>query len=140
MKHILTALALTLATARANFTLDWSTMDAGTGSGTAGTFAMQSTLGQPDAVTGSAGLFSFLGGYWSLPGEDEAAPELRMFRSGNNLVLAWPQSAPGWVLQSSTDLVSWFAVAIAPTAVTGEYQVLWGPLSNSRVFFRLHRP
>ncbi len=114
-------------------------MDAGGGSGAAGSFEMHGTLGQPGTFTGTAGLTAFVGGFWSLL--DEPVPLLRNFRNGAAVVLAWPNPSPGFGLQTSTALVvtSWTAVAIEPRKVGSEFQVAWGP-PDGRRFFRLHRP
>lgn len=131
-------LALT-AHAAAQYTIDWHTMDAGGGSGAVGSFEMRGTFGQPDAFTGAAGSVSFVGGYWSLL--DEPVPLLRIFKSGADIVLAWPNPSPGTSLQASPDLITgaWSAVAIDPVKVGSEFQVTWGP-PVGRHFFRLHRP
>ena len=114
-------------------------MDAGGGSGAAGTFAMQGTLGQIDTATGAAGSVVVVGGYWSLL--DDPLPLLRIFHFKENIVLAWPDPSTGFALQTSPDLVtgSWTAVTIAPVIVGSEKQVTWGP-PVGRHFFRLRRP
>jgi hypothetical protein len=138
MKALALLLALT-ATAAAQHTIDWHTIDGGGGSGAAGSFAMHGTLGQPDAFSGAAGSVVFVGGYWSLL--DEPIPLLRIFQTGADIVLAWPNPSPGFGLQTSPDLVvpSWVPVTIAPVKVGSEFQVTWGP-PDGRRFFRLHRP
>jgi hypothetical protein len=100
---------------------------------------MHGTLGQPDAFSGAAGSVVFVGGYWSLL--DEPIPLLRIFQTGADIVLAWPNPSPGFGLETSPDLVvpSWVPVTIAPVKVGSEFQVTWGPPSGRR-FFRLHRP
>jgi hypothetical protein len=114
-------------------------MDAGGGRGTAGTFEMQGTLGQPDVASGSAGGAVFVGGYWSLI--DEPMPLLRIFRVKEGIVLAWPNPSTGFHLQASPDLLpaKWTDVSIQPVVVESEMQFLWGQPSG-RHFFRLTRP
>lgn len=138
MKALALLLALT-ATAAAQHTIDWHTIDGGGGSGAAGSFAMHGTLGQPDAFSGAAGSVVFVGGYWSLL--DEPIPLLRIFQTGADIVLAWPNPSPGFGLETSPDLVvpSWVPVTIAPVKVGDAFQVTWGP-PDGRRFFRLHRP
>ena len=130
---------LAAATASADYTVDWSTMDAGAGRGTAGTFAMESTLGQIDAITGTTGAHVLRGGYWALV--EEPLPLLRIFVFKENLILAWPDPSPGFVLQASPELLpaTWTEVAIAPQIINGEKQVTWGPPTGRR-FFRLRHP
>ena len=92
MKSAFFASMICICAAHAQYVIDWSTMDGGGGSGNAGSFAMQGTLGQPDATTGTAGTVLFRGGYWSLL--DEALPLLRIFRADANVVLACPIPRP----------------------------------------------
>ena len=139
MKHALFTLLLLAASSHAQYTIDWSTMDGGGGSGSAGSFALEGTLGQIDATTGAAGAIGFRGGYWSLV--DEPLPLLRIFEFAGDIILAWPDPSPGFVLQASPDLVppGWNDVNIKPELIDGEKQIIWGPPVGSH-FFRLHRP
>jgi hypothetical protein len=139
MKTKLLLFLVSAVSAHAQFKVDWSTMDGGGGSGTAGTYSMRGTIGQIDANTGSAGNVLFHGGYWSVP--DEESPVLRIFRSGSLIVLAWPNPSPGFNLQASPGLnpSDWLNVSIAPTVVDKEKQVTWGRPDGAH-FFRLHRP
>jgi hypothetical protein len=138
MKTIVLLLVLT-HTALAQYTIDWHTMDAGGGSGAAGSFAMQGTLGQPDAFSGSAENVTLIGGFWSLP--LDLLPALRIFIHKGNVTLAWPNPSTGFVLQASPNLLNgtWSAVALAPFIVATEKWVTWGPPID-RHFFRLRGP
>jgi hypothetical protein len=136
------ALALILAftaSAIAQYTIDWSTMDGGGGSGSAGGYTLEATVGQPDAFSGSTGTFALLGGYWA--GIDEALPTLRIFFKAPNVILAWRNPSSGFTLQASPGLAppNWLDVPIAPVLIGDEKQVIWGPPVN-RHFFRLRRP
>ena len=128
-----------IATASAQYTIAWQTMDGGSGSGTTGVFAMSGTIGQPDAFSGNAGTFSLLGGYWSDP--NEPLPLLRIFLKAQNITLAWPNPSTDFELQTSPSLSppSWTTVAAPPVLVGGEKQVTWGAANGTR-FFRLERP
>ncbi len=139
-KLILIILFAAATSAPAQYTLDWSTMDGGGESRTAGTLTMHGTLGQPDAATFVVATgFSCFGGYWSLT-EEDTLPTLRMFPAGAGFFLAWPLPSPGWRLQSSSDMVTWSDVTTAPTATAGEYQVPWDSVSATRRYFRLTKP
>jgi hypothetical protein len=131
-------LLLSITTAPAQFVMSWSAMSGGSGGGAAGAFAMQGSIGLTDAASGASGAFAFSGGFWSLL--EEAPPPLRMFRNGEDLILAWPHPSPGYVLQASTDMTLWEIVAVPPVLTEGENHVLWGPLADPRRYFRLHRP
>ena len=139
MKPTLFAFLFFISAARAQYSIDWFTMDGGGGSGVAGTFAMDGTLGQIDAVIGTTGAHVLHGGYWALV--DEPLPLLHIFHFKDNIILAWPDPSPGFVLQASPELLpaTWTDVAIAPQIIDGEKQVTWGP-PTSRHFFRLRRP
>jgi hypothetical protein len=138
MKTLALLFFATVANVSAQYTIDWQTMDGGGGSGVAGTFAMDGTLGQLDATTGAAGSVAFYGGYWSL--FDEPLPLLRIFILEGKIILAWPNPSPGFTLQVSPDLNtgSWSEVTIVPVKVGDEFQVSWGP-PVGRHFFRLRR-
>ena len=61
--------------------------------------------------------------------------------SGNTIQLAWPDSASGYVLESSTNLASpygWVPVGL-PVITTNGTQQVEVPATNSSLFFRLRR-
>jgi len=62
------AVASCAATASAQYTIDWYTIDGGGGTSTGGVFSLSGTIGQPDAGTMSAGTTTLSGGYWSVAG------------------------------------------------------------------------
>jgi uncharacterized repeat protein (TIGR03803 family) len=55
-----------------------------------------------------------------------------------NVVLTWPLSAPGFGLQSTTNLAArtWTSVLTAPVTNNGQFTVT-NPVSNAPIFFRL---
>src|SRR5262249_8396297 len=65
-------------------------------------------------------------------------PTLTGATSGSNLVLSWPASIGGYVLQSTTDVGSgtWTTVATPPTLIGGNWQVTV-PTSGAPKYFRL---
>lgn len=135
----LAAIAITIAKASAQYTMDWHSMDGGVGSGTAGAYEMRGTLGQPDAFSRAAGATELRGGFWSLP--DGELPALRIFVFNGDVILAWQKPAAGFVLQESPDLTkpTWADVPDPPMLVGGEWMLNWGP-PDKRHFFRLRRP
>ena len=65
-------------------------------------------------------------------------PSLSVSRSGNNIVVRWPATAPQYVLQAATELVPpiiWTPIPKPPPA-QGFYSVTLGPTNNFS-FFRL---
>jgi hypothetical protein len=63
---------------------------------------------------------------------------LRIFRSGSNVVVAWPTAASGFVLQSATDLTAsnWVNVGTSPTVV-GSENFITNTAPTGNAFFRL---
>lgn len=68
-----------------------------------------------------------------------AAPPLTVVRTGTNtVVLSWPVSPGGWLLQQCTDLVTfaWSFVAVAPQWANGTNQVVL-PVTGELPWFQL---
>ena len=67
-----------------------------------------------------------------------AAPQLGILPSGNNVVLYWPTSASGYVLQSTTNLSggSWSSITNGIGSVGSDY-AFTNPASGRAAFFRL---
>lgn len=131
--------------AAATYNADWSTLDAGGGTSTGGTYAVQGTIGQTDTSIMSGGTYSVTGGFWALPEliQTPGAPQLRIFpgTQSNTLILAWSAPSTGWILQSSGTLGPWTNVSAQPLVVGGENQITWLILNpGERQFFRLARP
>jgi len=82
-----------------------------------------------------------LGGIQFAAGVAAGHPPLTVATSGNNLQLAWPAGATGFVLESTTNPrtnAAWISVTNAPAVQNGQ-QMLLLPLSNSSRFFRLRQ-
>ncbi|MBL9030580.1 MAG: hypothetical protein JNM80_02595 [Phycisphaerae bacterium] len=64
---ILGAACIAQASASAQFSITWSSIDGGgtTTAATGGTFSIVGTIGQPDAGTASGGAFACVGGFWA---------------------------------------------------------------------------
>jgi hypothetical protein len=64
---------------------------------------------------------------------------LRVFKSGSNVVVAWPTAASGFALQSCDNLTStnWQNVGTPPAVVGNENQVTFTPPFSTNAFFRL---
>jgi uncharacterized repeat protein (TIGR03803 family) len=65
-------------------------------------------------------------------------PQLTMARSEADVILSWPQDAEGFILQSTTNLVSpvWITNSLTPDVVNGQNTVT-NPVSGTQQFFRL---
>jgi uncharacterized repeat protein (TIGR03803 family) len=65
-------------------------------------------------------------------------PQLTIARSGDDVILSWPQQAEGFTLESTTDLASpnWTTNSVAPVVVNCQYTVT-NSVSHQQQFFRL---
>jgi hypothetical protein len=66
-------------------------------------------------------------------------PQLTIIPSGANVILTWPTNAAGFILQSTTNLVSpavWITNSPAPVVVNGQNAVT-NPVSRTQKFYRL---
>ena len=82
-----------------------------------------------------------LGGIQFAAGVAAGRPPLALAASGNNLQLAWPAGAAGFLLETATNFQAvtlWSLVTNAPVPQSGR-QTLSFPLSNSNQFFRLRK-
>jgi hypothetical protein len=68
-------------------------------------------------------------------------PAIVVQASGTNLLLSWPLSAPGYTLQSTTNLAdnnSWTTLTNAPVIVGSQNQVT-DAISGPAKFYRLKK-
>jgi uncharacterized repeat protein (TIGR03803 family) len=68
-----------------------------------------------------------------------APPQLTIIPSGDNVVLSWPTSAPGFTLQSTVNLGSsaiWATNLPAPVILNGQ-NVVTNPITGTQQFYRL---
>ena len=109
-------------------------------------FVLTGTIGQPDAAPRLAsgdGRFGLEPGFWT-PHEVVQLPDfpLLVMRPGapGSIIIAWPVTANGYLLQSSPDLSpgSWTDVGTSVVDTIAEHTVTVSNLSP-RAFFRLRR-
>ena len=69
---------------------------------------------------------------------DHSNPRVTIAPADGKLILTWPTSTSGFVLQSATNLFSpsWTPVSAAPVVANGQYTVT-NPISGTQQFFRL---
>jgi len=68
-------------------------------------------------------------------------PAIGVHCSGKDFIVSWPTNAPGFILQTSSDLTSstnWVDVVPAPVVVGGQF-VFTNSVSGSGMFYRLRR-
>lgn len=119
-----------------SYSIDWHKIAGGGGLSSAGEYTLSGTLGQSDAnraVTG--GSYSLTGGFWAIYAVQTIdAPWLTISHIGNQTVVSWPASVPGYTLQTNNNLAAgaWgnFTGLIVNNALTN------APLQGN-LFFRL---
>ncbi|MBE0544804.1 MAG: hypothetical protein IH623_25990 [Verrucomicrobia bacterium] len=129
---------------RAQYAIDWYTIDGGGGTSTGGVYSISGTIGQPDAGTVmTGGNYSLTGGFWSAVAvQTPGAPLLSIATTPTNtVVISWPSPSTGFVLQQNTNLAStnWTAVATPPTDDGSTRSVIVSPPVGNR-FYRLQNP
>ncbi len=134
----------TLVTARAQFAVDWYTIDGGGGASTGGVYALTGTIGQPDAGVMSGGPFTLQGGFWSILAavQTPGAPWLSVMRTATNtVVVSWPNTEGTWRLQFTTGIASGSSWAEIPppyqTVSTNLFFTEPAPTGNK--FYRLQQ-
>ena len=134
---LLALLTSFLYSARAQYAIDWYTVDGGGGTSSGGSYALSGTIGQPDAGTLSGGSYTLEGGFW--PGlvvpSTGGAPTLFIQLSGANVIISWSPGTPGFTLDQTDNLSSpvWSAgPAGNPTPPI--------PASTGAKFYRLRKP
>jgi hypothetical protein len=138
-------LLLALISVRAQYAIDWLSVDGGGGTSTGGGNWLSGTIGQSDAggpMTG--GNFSLVGGFWSFlsvvptPG----APQLTVgLTATNTAVVSWPSPSTGWRLQQNTDpsTTGWVPPSENIFDDGVQRSIVGRPLTN-RCFYRLIKP
>jgi len=135
-----------IASAFAQLSVDWFTIDGGGGTSTGGVFTVSGTIGQPDAsaqpLTG--GNFSLMGGFWSLSAvQTPGAPLLTITLNPqlSMVTVSWPSASPGFTLQQNADLntTNWTpAPQVASDNGTNKFIIVNPPAGNR--FYRLFKP
>jgi hypothetical protein len=126
------------------YSIDWYKIAGGGGTSTGGTYQVSGTIGQHDAggpMTG--GNYSLTGGFWSLIAavQTTGAPLLTISRSGNSVIVSWPISSTGWILQQNSNAVAtnWAASGYTVSTSNGTNSVTISPPAG-KLFFRLANP
>ena len=131
-------------TAWGQYSINWSTIDAGGGTSTGGVYAVSGTIGQPDAGTMSGGAFTLHGGFWGVISamQTPGAPFLWVSRTATNSVLVWwAVSDTAWQLQATTSLMTTGSTWSSRTYTTnGAYCVYAESPPTGNRFYRLYKP
>ncbi len=91
--------------ARAQYALDWFSLDGGGGTSTGSVYAVSGAIGQPDAGLMQGGTFSLQGGFWGVLGTaDLATPTLLITREAGQVSVSWTPLTLGFILEENTAL------------------------------------
>lgn len=70
-----------------------------------------------------------------------AGPSLTVTRGANNtVIISWPASATGFVLESSDKVDTGYALVVQPVVPSGDQNTVTVPITGSAQFFRLKNP
>lgn len=143
MKRLALLLAVLALPVCAQYSITWSTHDAGGGTSSGGAYTLSGTAGQPDAGYQSGGAYGLIGGFWGAFADApaEPIPTLRILLNGSKVTLAWQNPSTGFILQESSSLSTpvWTDVLELPGVVGLEKQVSVN-LGVGERYFRLRRP
>lgn len=128
-----------------DLTLDWSSIDGGGGVSLGAAYTLSGTIGQPEAGRMAGGAFVLEGGFWAIvAGEPKPeAPLLSVTRQAETIVMSWPVSAEGFVLEETATLLvpapAWIPVTLPIRTTPTEVSVTVALPVGTR-FYRLVRP
>ena len=121
------------------FAIDWFTIDGGGCSSTGGVYAVDGTIGQPDAGRLSGGNFRLEGGFWGIIAtvQTVSAPQLSIqLTATNTVIISWPSPSSGFNLQQNTNLTT--GTWVAPSESVGNDGtikfIIVNPPTGNRVY------
>lgn len=129
------------------YSIDWYRIDGGGGTSSGGNYTLTGTIGQADAGKLSGGNYTLTGGFLSVVTaiQTPGAPRLKVTRSGNDVLISWPDPSTDFVLQVAGSLATPSSSTIWNTSGTqvstnnGEKQItISAPVGNR--YFRLQKP
>jgi len=137
------ALALTAPALHAQaYSISWFKVAGGGGASTGGQYAVNGTIGQPDAggpLTGGA--YSVTGGFWSLVAVVQSAgtPNLTITTAGTAVIISWAATGNYTVQQNNslTNPAGWVNSTNTVTASGGLNSISFTPAATENLFFRL---
>jgi hypothetical protein len=124
-----------------NYSIDWFSIDSGGGTSTGGVYTVSGTIGQPDAGKLSGGNYTIEGGFWGIIAavQTPGAPPLSVILTATNtVVITWPSTSPGFILQQNpaVETQNWTEIPGSPPIVNGSFEVIVAQPVGNR-FFRL---
>ncbi|HWX19364.1 MAG TPA: hypothetical protein VN578_05590 [Candidatus Binatia bacterium] len=125
--------------------LGWSAVAAGGGTSAGGNYILNATVGEPFGGGTYGDNYAVVAGFEGIVENVEpvAPPILRIARAGaNSVVVLWPASATGWVLQETPtlgDSANWTDVS-PRVVVNGADNTATLPLVPGNRYYRLRHP
>lgn len=128
-------------TVKAQYAIDWFTIDGGGGTSTGGVYSVSGTIGQPDAGVMSGGNFTLQGGFWAVVAavQTPGSPLLTVAWTATNTVLvSWPHPSTGFALEQSptVDGATWVGTTNVPVQKGTNWEIIVAPPTGNR-FYRL---
>ena len=123
------------------YSIDWYKIAGGGGTSTGGIYAVNGTIGQHDAGGPmSGGNYSLTGGFWALISvvQTPGLPDLIVTRSGNSVIVSWPNTG-SYALQQNSNLGNtggWVTSGYTITTTGGTNSITITPPTGN-LFFRL---
>ena len=127
------------------YSIDWHKISGGGAASANGQFALNGTIGQPDAGRAMAGgNYSLTGGFWAIYAvQNPGAPTLYIVKSGANAILYWPTTgSAGYLLESNGSVNApggWATVTPGPVSMGG-FNYVTNQIVPGRTFYRLRHP
>jgi hypothetical protein len=144
MKGSIIALLLAITCiARAQYSIDWYTIDGGGGTSTGGVYSVTGTIGQPDAGRLTGGQYTLEGGFWSIVAlQTPGAPRLTVRQSGTSVIVSWPESGAAGFRLNFTPAVGTTPWQLDPSAYTTNNGVIsvTAPSPTGNRYYQLIKP
>lgn len=130
------------------YKIESSVIAGGGGSSTGGVYSISGTIGQHDAGRLTGGNYSLEGGFWGMvvAFQTSGAPTLKVTRSGNTVIISWPDPSTGFGLQeaaavsSPPNTISWGNYGGNIPVQNGEKTVTFTQPTGNRFFRLLKQP
>jgi hypothetical protein len=140
---LITGLALLTASANAQlFSIAWFELNGGGSTSTGGNYTLTGNPGPPAAGQVNGDAFSLLGGFLGMTAATQPSdpPSLSAWCINTTIVVTWPASAAGWVLEVTvgdpTPASVWTAIP-PPYGTDGAHLLFSEPLPLGSKFYRL---
>ncbi|MDB6055081.1 MAG: hypothetical protein JWN25_2604 [Verrucomicrobiales bacterium] len=127
-----------------NYSIDWYSIGGGGGTSTGSVYSVSGTIGRPAVGRSSGGNYTLESGFWSIVTVLQTAggPVLTLGRSGQNVVLSWPDDGAGFQLEQTPYVTipgSWTAPTQARAVTNAGVISVTVPGVEGYQFFRLKK-